>query len=329
MMDRIVTAQVFVTIVERGSLAAAARTLGMSRAMVTRHLAQMEVWARARLLHRTTRRLGLTPAGESVLTWSRQLLDTAESIPTAELVANATPQGTLRIASSQFLAQHVLGAAVTEFLQRHPQTSVDLMVEGRAVNLVEERIDLAVRAAQVLDPNLIARPLGYCESVVCAAPAYLRRHGTPRRPSDLNTHNCLTYAYLGRREWGFTEARSGAPVSVQISGNFTANDSMTLLSAVREGAGIAVQPLSAALPWLASGELVSLLPGYIPQSVGVYGVYLSRQHMSLALRAMLDFLVEWFEARQNLPGGLSGTARAPSELRVADPESLSDRSILV
>lgn len=299
-MDRITSAEVFVAIVERGSLSAAAEALDMSRAMVTRYLAQMEAWSGARLLHRTTRRIGLTPAGEATLARCRQMLEIASQMAVADGPEADTPRGLLRIACAQSLAQQTLSAAVTAYLRRYPQTAVDLVVDNRTINLVEERIDLAVRITNDLDPNLIARPLGRCESVVVAAPSYLAAHGTPRRVQDLAVHNCLTYSYFGKSLWKFTEAKTGAPSDVPVGGNLSANESMVLLAAAREGAGIALQPVFAAAPLIASGQLVRLLPEHMPQTLGIHGVYSSRRQMPAALRAMLDFLVDWFRAQPNV-----------------------------
>ncbi|ANH74808.1 lysR substrate binding domain protein [Ralstonia insidiosa] len=297
-MDRIVAAEVFVAIVERGSLSAAAEGLDMSRAMVTRYLAQMEDWSGARLLHRTTRRMGLTPAGEATLVRCRQILEIAAQMAVADGPEADTPRGLLRIACAQSLAQEVLSAAVTAFLRRYPQTAVDLVVDNRTINLVEERIDLAVRITNDLDPNLIARRLGTCNSVVVAAPSYLAAHGTPRRVEDLAVHNCLTYSYFGKSLWKFTDTKTGVSSDVPVSGNLSANESMALLAAAREGAGVALQPAFAAAPPIAAGQLVRLLPEHVPQALGIHGVYSSRRQMPAALRAMLDFLVEWFKPRQ-------------------------------
>ena len=299
-MDRITSAEVFVAIVERGSLSAAAEALDMSRAMVTRYLALLVAWSGARLLHRTTRRIGLTPAGEATLARCRQMLEIASQMAVADGPEADTPRGLLRIACAQSLAQQTLSAAVTAYLRRYPQTAVDLVVDNRTINLVEERIDLAVRITNDLDPNLIARPLGRCESVVVAAPSYLAAHGTPRRVQDLAVHNCLTYSYFGKSLWKFTEAKTGAPSDVPVGGNLSANESMVLLAAAREGAGIALQPVFAAAPLIASGQLVRLLPEHMPQTLGIHGVYSSRRQMPAALRAMLDFLVDWFRAQPNV-----------------------------
>ncbi|WP_199026684.1 LysR family transcriptional regulator [Ralstonia sp. ASV6] len=299
-MDRIRAAEVFVAIVERGSLSAAADGLDMSRAMVTRYLAEMEAWSGARLLHRTTRRIGLTPAGEAALVRCRQILEIAAQMAAADGPEADTPRGLLRVACAQSLAQEVLSAAVTAYLRRYPQTAVDLVVDNRTINLVEERIDLAVRITNDLDPNLIARPLGTCESVVVAAPAYLAAHGVPRRVEDLAVHNCLTYSYFGKSLWRFTDAKTGRSSDVPVSGNLSANESMALLAAAREGAGVALQPAFAAAPLIASGQLVRLLPEHVPLALGIHGVYSSRRQMPAALRAMLDFLVDWFAAHRSV-----------------------------
>lgn len=291
-MDRITAAQVFVSIAERGSMIAAADALDMSRAMVTRYLAQMEQWAGARLLHRSTRRLSLTDAGDVTLARCRAMLALAGAMEVAADDAGS-PQGLLRITSSQSLAQAQLASAVAAYLKRYPRTAVDLQMNNRAVNLIEERIDLALRITNALEPNLIARQLGLCDSVVCAAPSYLAGRATPQRPEDLAAHNCLTYTYFGKSLWQFTRA-DGEAVSVPVSGNLSANEDLILLKAAEEGAGIALQPLYSAAPLIADGRLVALLPDCAPQRMGIYGIYTSRQHMSPALRTMLDFLVAWF-----------------------------------
>ena len=291
-MDRILAAQVFVTIAERGSLSGAAELLDMSRAMVTRYLAEMEGWSGARLFHRTTRRINLTLAGEATLARCHEMLALADQMPAAGESVTDEPRGILRIACSQSLAQASLAAAVTAYLRRYPRAAVDLRIDNRAVNLVEERIDLAIRITNQLDPGVIARPLGSCPSVVCAAPAYLKERGMPKRAEDLSLHNCLTYTYFGKSLWHFE--RAGQAISVPVSGNLSANESVVLLQAAIEGAGIAMQPVFSAAPYIASGQLIALLPKARPQTMGIHGVYTSRQHQPPIMRTMLDFLAKWF-----------------------------------
>ncbi|MGG5871697.1 LysR family transcriptional regulator [Pseudomonas peli] len=289
-MDRLMATRVFVEVVERGSQTAAAEALEMSRAMVSRYLGELETWVGARLLHRTTRKLSLTGAGEQLLGQCREMLAMADAMQSVSRTDEAAPRGTLRIACSQSLAQAWLVHALDDFIRLYPQVSVDLLVGSQAVNLVEARIDLALRITNQLDPNLIARQLAVCRSVVCATPAYLAKHGTPLRPEDLAQHNCLSYAYFGRSIWEFT--RAGEPHAVAVSGNLSANESMVLLEAVLADIGISLQPRYSVSAHLRSGALMQLLPDYQPQELGIHALYGTRRQMPPALRALLDFLIE-------------------------------------
>lgn len=289
-MDRLTATRVFVEVVERGSQTAAADALEMSRAMVSRYLGELETWVGARLLHRTTRKLSLTGAGEQLLGQCREMLAMAEAMQSVSRTDEAAPRGTLRIACSQSLAQAWLVRTLDDFTRLYPQVSIDLLVGSQAVNLVEARIDLALRITNQLDPNLIARQLAVCRSVVCATPAYLARHGTPQRPEELAQHNCLSYAYFGRSIWEFS--RADEPHAVAVSGNLSANESMVLLEAVLADIGISLQPRYSVGAHLRSGALVQLLPDYEPQQLGIHALYGTRRQMPPALRALLDFLVE-------------------------------------
>ena len=289
-MDRLTATRVFVEVVERGSQTAAAEALEMSRAMVSRYLGELEAWVGARLLHRTTRKLSLTGAGEQLLGQCREMLAMADAMQSVSRTDEAAPRGTLRIACSQSLAQTWLVHALDDFIRLYPQVSVDLLVGSQTVNLVEARIDLALRITNQLDPNLIARQLAVCRSVVCATPAYLAKDGTPQQPEELAQHNCLSYAYFGRSIWEFS--RAGEPHAVAVSGNLSANESMVLLEAVLADIGISLQPRYSVSAHLRSGALVQLLPDYEPQQLGIHALYGSRRQMPPALRVLLDFLIE-------------------------------------
>jgi len=167
-MDRLTAAEVFITIVERGSMVAAAEALDMSRSMVTRYLAQMEDWAGTRLLHRSTRSLSLTAAGEQALQHCQQLLTVSHQLSSGLTDSEEQPKGLLRISCSQFAAQHLLQSSLYQFQEQYPLVGFDLQIRNERVNLVEERIDLAIRVTNALDPNIIARPLGSCRSAICA-----------------------------------------------------------------------------------------------------------------------------------------------------------------
>lgn len=299
-MDRLTAARVFVEVVERGSQTAAADALDMSRAMVSRYLMELEEWVGARLLHRTTRKSSLTGAGEELLPRCRELLAMADGLRELDSVSGDTLRGALRITCSQSFAQAWLVHRVSEFIARHPDVSVDLLVNSEAVNLVEERIDLALRITNQLDPNLIARRLGVCRSVVCATPSYLRRHGTPQHPDDLMRHNCLSYSPFGRSVWTFRQDDRPWPVS--LGGNLSANESMVLLEATLADVGISLQPRYSVARLLKDGTLVALLNDYQPKELGIHAVYGSRRQMPAALRALLDHLAHKLEAETDWDG---------------------------
>ncbi|MCJ7957605.1 MULTISPECIES: LysR family transcriptional regulator [unclassified Pseudomonas] len=288
-MDRLQAMRVFVTVVDLGSQSAAADQLDLSRPVVSRYLAELEDWMGARLMHRTTRKLSLTAAGSEMLPRARQLLELCNDMQAAVSEPDEAPRGQLRLSVSSSFGQAQLADAVAEFVKRNPLVSIDLQMLDRTVNLVDERIDLAIRTSFELDPNLIARKLTLCRSVICASPAYLLEHPRPQHVHDLAKHNCLTHTYFGKSLWHFTE--NAEPVSVAVQGNISANEATALLRVTLAGAGVARLPSYQAGDYIRSGELIRLLPEAEPQQMNVYAVYASRKHMPLALRSLLDFLV--------------------------------------
>lgn len=289
-MDRLTAMRVFVSVVDTGSQTQAAERLDMSRAMVSRHLAELEAWLGERLLHRTTRRLSLTDAGETCLQRCRQVLEQVDELENSAGQRNAEPRGLIRVTAAMSFGQHFLARAISDYVTRHPQVQVDMLLLDRTVNLVEERIDLAIRISNDLDPSLVARRLGVCRSVICAAPAYLARHGAPATLQDLARHNCLTYSYFGKSQWHCL--RHGISESVQVSGNISANEVTSLLEVALAGGGITLQPHYLAAPLLHSGKLVALLPDWQALEMGIHGVYTSRRYQTPTLRSLLDFLAE-------------------------------------
>ncbi len=294
--------RVFVTVVDLGSQSAAADHLDLSRPVVSRYLAELEDWVGARLMHRTTRKLSLTAAGTEILPRCQQMLELSMDMQAAVSEPDDVPRGLLRISASTSFGQAQLADAMAAYVERYPGVSIDLQMLDRAVNLVDERIDLAIRASNDLDPNLIARRLTVCRSVICASPAYLREHPTPQRVEELSQHNCLTHSYFGKSLWHFEQ--DGEQVSVPVQGNISANDASTLLRATMAGAGVAMLPTYQAWVYIHSGELVRLLPQAEPRQMPMYAVYASRKHMPVALRSMLDFLVLRFPEEPEWDKGL-------------------------
>lgn len=294
--------RVFVTVVDLGSQSAAADHLDLSRPVVSRYLAELEAWVGARLLHRTTRKLSLTAAGNETLPRCRQMLELSEDMQAAVGSAGDTPRGLLRISVSTSFGQSQLAAAVTDYVRLNPGVTIDLQMLDRTVNLVDERIDLAIRTSRELDPSLIARQLTVCRSVLCASPAYLREHPAPQQVDDLSQHNCLTHSYFGKSLWHFT--CEGEELSVPVQGNISANEASTLLSATLSGAGVSLLPSYQAGVHVQRGDLVRLLPDAEPRVMNIYAVYASRKHMPAALRSMLDFLAQRFTPQPAWDKGL-------------------------
>lgn len=286
--------QVFVEIAERASLTGAGKALGMSRAMVSRNLESLELWLGVRLLHRTTRRVSLTDAGIEALQRCRQMLELSSEVQAVAGARRSAPRGRLRITASASFAQARLADVMAEFLALHPQVEIELLVQERAVNLVEDRIDLAVRIGNQLDESLVARRLGECRSVLCASPAYLAAAGLPASPEALSTHRCITHSYVGHNELRLWHG--GRLVKAPFHGVLQTNEPTVARRAALRGTGIALLPAYLVGADLAANTLIRLLPDYEPEVLGIHAVYLSRQHQPKLLRLMIDHLAASFGA---------------------------------
>jgi len=291
-MDRLTAMQVFVEVAQSGSFSATADKLDMSRAMVTRYVGELEQWLGARLLQRTTRSVTLTDAGESCLRRSQQMLALVENVEEETSRHGSALRGQLRITCSMSFAYAQLAAVVVDFLTQHPQLKIDLNASEGALNLVEARIDLAIRISAEPDPALIGRMLAPCTSVLVASPQYLAQHGTPQQPADLAAHRCLSYANFGKSVWKLQ--RGGEMAEVRVGSHFSANEATALMCAALAGGGVALQPTYLANPHLADGRLQVVLPDWQLPDMAIYALYPSRKHLSPAVRALLDFLVARF-----------------------------------
>lgn len=286
--------QVFVEVATSGSFSATADKLDMSRAMVTRYVSTLEQWLGARLLQRTTRSVTLTDAGENCLRRSQQMLALVDDVEQETSTQDAALRGQLRVTCSVSFAYAQMAAALADFLKLYPQLKIDLNASDSALNLVEARIDLAIRISAEPDPALVGRVLAPCESVLVASPAYLAANGVPEVPSDLAGHRCLTFANFGRSTWALN--RGDERCQIGVRSHLSANEATALLQAALAGGGVALQPTYLANPYLANGGLQRVLPAWKPQVMHIYALYPSRRHLSPAVRALLDFLVERFAA---------------------------------
>ena len=292
-MDRLATMETFVRVVEAGSFVAAANRMGLSAAMVSRHVQDLEDRLGTRLLNRTTRRLSLTEPGAGYYERCRQVLRDIEEMDLSTAREVQQPRGVLRVNAPVVFGTRHLSRFLAEYEGRYPEVAIDLNLTDRFIDLVEEGADLAVRIGTLTESTLVARRLCPIRLVLCASPAYLERHGQPRTPDDLAGHNCLGYTYTrGGAEWEFSGP--DGPLVVPIRGSLRANHGEVLHQAAIDGLGLALQPTFIAGEALAAGLLQPVLPEYRPAEISAYAVFLSRKFLSAKVRTFVDFLAEKF-----------------------------------
>lgn len=293
-MDRILAIKVFLTIAETGSFTATAERLDLSKPMVSRAVALLEDWFKARLLQRTTRKVSLTEAGEQALEYCRRITELTNNIEQDFLARSGELSGTLRIAANpSFGGSHLL-RALQNFMARHPKLHIQLLLSDQKADLVESRIDLALRFTHHVEPGLVARPLNHIHSLLVATPDYLARHGTPATPHDLARHRYLAHANVNQKTWRFF--RDGEETALELNSPFSVNDSNALLNCVLSGGGIAMLPKYMINEHLAQGRLKTVLTDWTLPVYTLYALYLSRHRLPLAVRSLLDYLAEQFEA---------------------------------
>lgn len=295
MLDRFAALTVFARVVEQGSFTRAADRLGVSASAVSRQVAELEAHLGVRLLNRTTRTLSLTESGQAFLERAVQLLADLEEAEAAVSAAALEPRGTLRLTAPIAFGERYLAPAIAEFVARHGKVRFDVELSDRIVDIVDEGFDLAVRIGAPGSQALIARRIGTTQLVCCAAPAYVKRHGSPATPADLARHACLSYAYLPVRDtWRFVD-RGGREHVVKVAGPVHANNGRFLAAIAAAGVAITLEPDFIVGDALRERRLVSLLPQYAPPASPIYAVYPSRRHLSAKVRAFVDFLAARFE----------------------------------
>lgn len=290
-MDRITAAQVFVDVARSGSFTATAHRLSMSRAMVTRYVEAMESWFDARLLHRTTRKVTLTTVGEQCLEEVENWLDTAFEL-VSKVKSSESLTGKIRIATSMSLAHAQLMRPISLFIKKHPQIKIDIDVQDNTTDLINSRIDLAIRIASSPDLSLIGKPIAICRSVIVASENYLKSMPQITIPQDLTQHQCLSHSNFEKEIWHLNRDHDHQAIS--INSRLTANDATILLDAVCCDAGIAMQPTYLVNSLIKQNKLVSVLPDWSPSEMNIYALYSSRKFLSPTVRALIDYLTEYF-----------------------------------
>jgi DNA-binding transcriptional LysR family regulator len=286
----------FAKVADAKSFSGAARATGLSKAAISKQIARLETNLGAKLINRTTRRLSLTEAGQVLYTHCSRINEEAEAAHQAVSQLFSEPRGVLRVSASvAFGIQHVM-PAIPDFLRAFPRLSVHVGLADRFVDIVQEGFDIVIRLTDTPGPNVVARKLATFGYVLCASPAYLAEHGTPKAPQELADHNCLFYSNMNPDDEWELEGPEGR-VSVRVSGKILVNSSEAVRIAAQQGLGIALEPTYAVGDDLHRGTLRTVLPGYRPRGRfgnSVFAVYLPTRHVPPKTRAFIDFFIQRF-----------------------------------
>jgi DNA-binding transcriptional LysR family regulator len=290
-LDRLLAIEVFVGVVDAGSFAAAAEALDISRNMASRHVADLEAYLGARLLNRTTRSLSLTSTGAAYLERARDILSALDEADRDAGLQTLTPHGRLLLSAPMSFGIRHIAPYLGQYTSANPQVSIDMQLNDRNVDLVEEGFDLAIRITrQMADSTLIARRIATMNLIACASPGYVARHGRPETPQGLNQHRCLGYS-LGSEgnSWLLTRSE-GAREQVRIAPQVSANNGDAVQALALSGEGVALQPEFIANADIETGAMVRVLPGWSGGELGVYVVSIDKRYEPLKVRSFIDWI---------------------------------------
>jgi len=294
-MDRFENMDCFVRVVEAGSISAAAARMNVAKSAVSRRLKELEEHLGVELFHRSTRRMNLTDTGQQFYQQAVRILEDVLEAEHAASQAHGTLKGGLKVALPLSFGIMHMGPALQEFLRLHPQIAFDLDFNDRAVDLIQEGFDLAIRIAELPDSSLIARRLATIQSVMCASPDYLARMGTPTSPQDLRQHRCLVYSLLNDYEFWRLSDGQGNELKTKIKPYLKATTGEFLRDAAVDGMGIMLVPTFICYREIEQGRLVPIMQQYSRAPSNVYAIYPQTRHLSQRVRALVDFLVQRFE----------------------------------
>jgi DNA-binding transcriptional LysR family regulator len=294
MIDHASEMAAFVRVVDSKGFSAAAAGLGLTPSAVSKLVTRLETRLGVRLLQRTTRALHLTEEGEVFYAAAQRIVGEIETLEDQITGHSGTPQGLLRVTTSLAFASHQLAPVLSEFLARHPLVQFDLLPTDRVIDMVEEGIDIAIRIGRLADTSFMARKIGEDKRLICAAPSYLARHGTPRRPEELARHNCIVSrerAYLNR--WPFKI--DGQVSEIEVGGRVAINEGEMQMQLALQGIGIARLTRLTLARAIRDGALVSLLDDFsADEPVAIHAVYPHRRHLAAKVPAFVNFLIEKF-----------------------------------
>lgn len=292
-MDRIDAMRAFVTVVNEGTFTRAADRLEISPQLVSKYVSQLEQHLGVRLLNRTTRKIHLTEAGASYHLRTQQVLNDIDDMESHIGDLQTQAQGLLRISAPVSFAIRHMGPLLSEFQMAHPGVGIDLQLNDRKVDVVEEGFDIVLRIGHLKSSSLIAKRIAPIRLVMCASPTYLKQRGTPQRPEDLERHRYLRYSYMeldtSQPLYRWLQSSSQDGISSMIS-----NNGDVLVEAAIASVGIALQPTFISGSAIKEGKLQVVLPEYEPEPMGLYAVYAHRQLLASKVRSFIDFIEGYF-----------------------------------
>ena len=290
-MDKLACMRAFVNVVEGGGFSAAARRMGVSKALISKQVGQLEEGLDVRLLHRTTRKVTPTSSGQAYYNQCRPLLAEFDELDASMRSSSMNPVGELHVAAPVTFAEMHLMPVVSAYSNLYPDVTVKLDLTDRFIDLVEERIDLAIRIGNLGDSSLIARKLGEVSMQLCASVEYLEAFGEVVEPQQLGNHMCILDSnYPGANHW--TLGSGDRLVTVEVKPRLIVNSARAGRELALAGRGVAYLPSFAIADDIDEGRLQRLLPEYASEPIGIYAVYLHRKHLSAKIRLFIDELVE-------------------------------------
>ena len=295
-MSRVDDLSLFLRILDMGSISEAARSLDLSAAVASQRLQRLERELGVRLLHRTTRQLRATPEGRSLAEQGRGAVEELEALMGGLHRSTREVSGTLRLTLPSTFGRLYISPLLTAFLNRHPRLRLDLDLSDQGRDIVGSGFDLAIRVGSLVDSSLVARRLARNRRVLCASPAYLQRHGTPRSPEELTRHECLVLTG-GAGEPGIWHLRdaSGESVSVKVGGRIRSSQGELLRDAAVAGLGIVQHSTWHVCDDLRAGRLLRILPVHAPPETGIHAIMPHRRLVAPRVRAFIDFVVEQWD----------------------------------
>jgi len=293
-MDTLDGLKTVIAVVETGSFTAASERLNSSKALVSKYIGEVEETLGIRLFNRTTRKISLTEAGNRYYLQAQQLLENYQAMVDDVVGEQVNPRGVLRISAPVSFGDRQLASIVPEFCQRYPDLHIELVLNNRAVDMIEEGIDVRIKIGSVPDTTLIARHIYDIPLVVCASPEYLQKQGKPEIPADLSRHLCIVDRNfkLGR-VWPLLDSQ-GKTHNIDIQSHVSADSPVAIANMVKSGGGIGLITQHVVADDLRSGELIALLPDYSTLTFGLYLMYPHRKHLSTKVKCFVEFMQEKF-----------------------------------